>query len=43
MTKFAGPSDVGFKRVTAQLRRWVQDAKGVSPGTQSTESFKSMD
>jgi len=25
MTKFESASDVGFKRVVAQLRRWVQE------------------
>ena len=38
MTKFTGPSDIGFKRVTAQLRRWVEEVKSVSFGTQSTSS-----
>jgi len=27
MTKFAMSSDVGFRRVSAQLRRWVEDIR----------------
>lgn len=27
MTKFESPSDIGFKRVVAQLRRWVQELR----------------
>jgi hypothetical protein len=27
MTKFESLSDVGFKRVVAQLRRWVQELR----------------
>ncbi|KAL9016862.1 MAG: hypothetical protein Q9185_005812 [Variospora sp. 1 TL-2023] len=29
MTKYSGPEDIGFKRVSAQLRRWNEDIKAV--------------
>ncbi|KAI9746049.1 MAG: hypothetical protein M1818_000730 [Claussenomyces sp. TS43310] len=31
MTKFTGASDVGFKRISAQLRRWVEDLRALIP------------
>lgn len=27
MTKFEGPEDIGFKRIAAQLRRWVYELR----------------
>lgn len=27
MTKFSEPSDIGFKRITATLKRWIDDIK----------------
>lgn len=34
MTKFSSDQDIGFKRVSAQLRRWVEEIKGTNSGTQ---------
>jgi len=34
MTKFAGKFDVGFKRVSSQLRRWVEGVREPTTGEQ---------
>jgi hypothetical protein len=36
MTKFAGKFDVGFKRVSSQLRRWVEGVREPTTGEQIT-------
>lgn len=28
MTKFPSASDIGFRRVSAQLRRWIENIRG---------------
>lgn len=35
MTKFATESDVGFKRVSSQIRRWIEEIKSSEPGRQA--------
>lgn len=30
MTKYSGPEDIGFTRVSAQLRRWSENIRVVS-------------
>lgn len=34
MTKFGSATDIGFRRVSAQLRRWVEEIR-VNEGTQN--------
>ena len=34
MSKFAGKFDVGFKRVSSQLRRWIEDIRKSTAGEQ---------
>jgi hypothetical protein len=35
MTKFASPTEIGFERVSSQLRRWVKAMASISSGTQA--------
>ena len=35
MTKFATASDIGFKRVSSQLRRWIEGIRSSEPGRQA--------
>ena len=41
MTKFEHTSDVGFKRISAQLRRWIEDIKA-NGGTAISESISTL-
>ncbi|KAI4115486.1 MAG: hypothetical protein LQ345_003915, partial [Seirophora villosa] len=40
MTKYSGPEDIGFKRVSAQLRRWSENIRAVS-GTRTLLTSRS--
>ena len=39
MTKFASASDIGFKRVSAQIRRWIEELRA---GKQNTHDSRAL-
>ncbi|KAL9607699.1 MAG: hypothetical protein Q9167_007408, partial [Letrouitia subvulpina] len=43
MTKFSTSQDVGLKRISAQLRRWIGEVKSISAGTHiSSDDLESL-
>ena len=40
MTKFGELEDIGFKRISAQLRRWNDDMKAISGTAFDRTAFK---